>query len=121
MVLRVNPPPFKLSKYTNQDSDGNVMLEEHAYFAVTDGMVFGFCPAGTGTDVHISVYLDETDNPAGAGDRVQADVLMTEGLFGNYSVLVAKGEYFEVTTDSTVAPTIYWRSFGVLNKPIDFN
>jgi hypothetical protein len=106
-----------LSIYSNQDSDGNAMLGNHAYLAQTPGSVSAF--AEIGVSEHLSGYVGSNSNPSGAGTLIQNTEGYTE-TDQNQSIFfaVAKGQYFEVTSGGG-SPTILWQSIGTLAKPID--
>lgn len=120
MGLRVGKPRFRLSAYTNEDSDGNAMLKSHAYKAVTEGFV-SVKITSTETAGSYTVYVGITDDPVGAGEIVQILEPWIPSGGHNYSMFfaVAKDEYFEVIGRDTVE--ILWKSVGTLSKPIDFN
>jgi len=109
---------ISLSAYTDQDSEAVTLLKSHAYKAVTDGMVEAY--ANLLVSGYLKGYVGLTSNPAGAGDLVQSTGFSAGGAAGYTSIsfLVAKDEYFEVTT-SAAGATIYWKSFGTLSRPID--
>lgn len=119
-MLRVNPPPLKLSVVTTQDSEGNAMLKAHAYLAQSDGEVSAYVRS-TGGSQFLNGYIGSTSDPAGAGDLIHPDSIDPTDMQGGVSFLVDQGKYFELTTDSANAVTIRWRSFGPLKKPVDFN
>ena len=106
------------SAYTNLDSESNVLLKSHAYQAATDGFVDAFVTT-SGVGQAINIYVGSTDNPAGEGTLIQRHAQDTTGNVLNVSARVAKDEYFEVTTTSTNAVTINWKSIGTLSNPID--
>lgn len=109
-----------LSAYTNQDSESNAMLKAHAYKAATDGQVTAYVQA-TAINQNLAGYVGLTNNPVGAGDLIQKVSSVSSfgvGLFA-ISFLVAKDEYFEITTASSNAVTIRWKSSGTLSKPVD--
>ena len=111
-----------LSAYTNQDSDGNAMLKTHAYKATTDGQVSAYSEVPWGPGREIKGFVGITNDPAGAGTLIQREE-NNEINFNNQksiSFLVAKDEYFEITVYSGI-PTILWKSFGTLSKPVDHN
>lgn len=109
-----------LSAYTNEDSETNAMLKDHAYLAATDGEVYAnAAPSGGG--LYLRGYVGGTNDPAGAGDKIQDDGNAANANHACVSFSVAEGEYFELVTDSTNAVTIYWRSRGTLSKPVDNN
>ena len=121
-MLKVNRAPLKLSAYTNQDSEGNAILKAHAYLAKSAGFISAQCDLAEGKDLWGFVGL--TNDPAGAGimvGRAEAGPSSGAAVWKNITFLVAKGEYFEITTDDADDPIIYWKSFGVLKKPVDFN
>ena len=118
-MLRVGRAPFKLSAYTNQDSEDNPMVEEHAYKAQSAGKVaavVGSFPA-QGT---VSLYVGLTSDPVSADNRIERASGSEIATYQSVSGLVAKDEYFEVVVSNTNA-IIRWKSFGTLKKPIDFN
>lgn len=121
MGLRVNPPPFKLSAYTNQDSENNVMLPTHAYKAQSNGYVSAIGEI-LPTSGFIKLYVGLTDDPVGAGNLIsRVTSVLPEGIETmSVSALVAKNEYFEIVS-SSATPAIWWKSEGVLRKPIDFD
>ena len=121
MGLKVNPPPFKMSVYTTEDSDGNDMLSAHAYRAVNAGVVevYGDLRA---LNANLRGYVGSTDDPVGAGLLIHYrshSQAFTNDLYVGFSLHLAKNEYFEITC--TITPVIHWKSFGPLQKPIDFN
>jgi hypothetical protein len=111
-----------LSAYTNLDSDDNAMLPSHAYKAATDGMVIALANVDPGSARDLRLYIGITNDPAGAGDLIDRNENdgSAQANYRSVSFLVAKGEYFEITTYAAT-PTIRWRSFGTLSKPIDQN
>lgn len=119
-MLRVNPEPFKLSEYTNQDSDGNVMLKDHAYQAVSAGFVkvLGVCNA---TNQIIQGFVGLLVNPVATGIRIDSQDSSINQVDVGIGFPVAKDEYFEITSNMAIATNIYWKSCGELRKPIDFN
>jgi len=121
MGLEVKTPPFKMSPYTVEDSDGNALLRAHAYEAVSAGSVHVYCLLGLG-DKWIKGYVGVTNNPPGEGNPIQWQSQDTEGqgCYVSFSLDVAKGEYFEITT-SADTPVINWKSYCTLKKPIDHN
>jgi len=119
-MIEVSETPFKLSELTNEDSDGNAMLKDHAYFAQSAGSVNAFVTV-TAAAPGINGYIGFTPDPFGAGVKVDDHSDDTAGIENNLFFLVAKGEYFEVRSEPTGAVTIRWRSFGNLLKPVDFN
>lgn len=108
--------PKRLSAYTNQDSDANVILKDHTYLAGNDGFVTAYANITTGT--YIRGYVGVTDDPVGAGD-----LILETSVSGNdrasISFPVAAGEYFEITTNAAIAINIRWKSNGRLSKPVD--
>ena len=105
------------SAYTANDSEANAMVKAHAYLAATDGFVTAHV-LGSGNGQYLRGYIDGTNDPAGAGEKLQGSTV-DAGEEESISFSVAAGEYFEITTDSTNEPTIYWRSKGTLSEPID--
>jgi len=109
-----------LSAYTNEDSEANAMLKAHAYKVATAGQVTAYVQANT-INQNLAGYVGLTNDPAGAGDLIQK--VSSVSSFGvplfAISFLVAKDEYFEITTSSTNAATIRWKSIGTLSKPVD--
>ena len=106
-----------LSAATAADSEANDMLKAHAYLAATDGFVCAYV-TGSGNGQYLRGYKDGTDDPAGAGEKLQDHTVQnTEETSICFSV--AEGEYFEIITDSTNEVTIYWRSMGTLSAPVD--
>jgi len=119
VLIATIPGYVELSAYTTEDSDGNSMLKSHAYKAATAGMALAY---STSLDAgeYIAIYVGTTTDPAGAGDLIQQ--FDSEDADSSHSVcaLVAEDEYFEVLcTADPAAPTIRWKSFGTLSKPID--
>jgi len=108
-----------LSAYTNEDSENNAMLRAHAYKAQTDGFVSVTCV--NDSNETLSGYVGLTNDPAGAGDLIQRFFGFDPNAVTSLAFLVAKDEYFEVTYTGTQEPVIWWKSFGALQKPIDFN
>lgn len=121
MGLHVEKPMLKMSAYTTEDSDGNAMLKAHAYRAVNAGVVDVFCSL-TASAAWIRGYVGLTNDPEGAGTLIHRRTQDTEGqgYSAGFTLHVAQGEYFEITT-SADTPTILWKSFGVLKKPVDHN
>ena len=117
MGLFISRSICRLSPYTNEDSDGNVMLKAHAYKAMSPGSVVGYIFSQHG----YQAYVGLTDNPAGVGDLLQRGFGGIEGTYKSFSFEVAKNEFFEITTAATQQPFIWWKSKGTLVKPIDFN
>lgn len=108
---------FGLSAYTNLDSDGNAMLKAHAYKAATDGWISARIT--NQNNKYLRGYVGSTDDPAGAGNLIQEEASAEGSLRKSLSLLVAKDEYFEITYTGSNTPTIWWKSFGSLSKPID--
>ena len=112
-----------LSAYTNQDSESNTMLKSHAYKAATDGFVSADNAVAAADDnKYLDAYVGLTNDPAGAGALIcRQGVPNTDSTahVGTGSIAVAKNEYFEITSTYTAAPTIRWKSFGTLSKPVD--
>lgn len=119
MGLKVEPPPFRLSEYTNEDSDGNAMLKAHAYFAQSAGFVSAYVQLNLAGDF-LRGYIGLTDNPAGAGNKIQEQEMGGAVYTNSICFVVAKGEYFEITATGD-EPTIWWKSYGALRKPVDHN
>lgn len=119
-MLRVNKAPFRLSAYTNLDSDGNPMLKDHAYKAQGPGFVCATCQSeGPGT--YVKGFVGLTSNPAAEGDMLGYNAFAGTTLGESICIPVAKDEYFECYTDSANPILIWWKSVGTLKKPIDFN
>ena len=118
-MLRVNPPPLKLSAMSNKDSDGNDMLIDHAYKAKSAGFLQAFFTTSSANNSVVG-YIGLTDNPVGAGTMFGKDTAGTDDDSAFISSLVAKGEYFEITSE-VGSTKILWRSYGNLKKPVDFN
>lgn len=106
------------SAITDEDSEANAMLKAHAYLAATDGFVYATVTA-TAQGNYLRGYVGDTDDPAGAGILLQDENVYASTWEMSISFSVATGEYFEVTTNSTNAVSIYWRSIGTLSKPVD--
>ena len=120
-MLRIRKAPKRLSAYTNEDSEGNPMVKDHAYKAQRDGQVFvysgNFSAQGT-----IQLFVGLTSNPAGAGERIQYQSGSEIATYQSVSAEVAKGEFFEVTaTASAGSQVIRWKTRGRMKKPVDFN
>lgn len=107
----------KLSAYTNEDSNGDAMLKAHAYKAATAGFVSAFVSL-TNSNTSIRCYVGLTNDPEGAGDQIGANEADANASLKSLFFAVAEGEYFEITSPSG-APTIRWKSFGTLSKPVD--
>jgi len=107
-----------LSAYTNKDSEENAMLKSHAYKAATDGEVSATV-LSLNKNEYIRAFVGTTDDPAGAGTLIDRHEGISDVEGANHGVhaLVAKDEYFEILCSNT--PTILWKSFGVLSKPVD--
>lgn len=119
-MIFTSSPPLRLSAYSDQDSDGNVMLKSHAYKAQSAGFVSARCGTyGTGFD--LKGYVGLTSDPEGAGQWIGYNAFAGSAYGMGVTLLIAKGEYFEFITGSTEAIYIFWKSFGTLKKPIDFN
>jgi len=106
------------SAYTTLDSENNTMVKAHAYLAATNGWVFAY-DTDTDTGESLYVYVGTTTDPAGAGDLIQASEAAGINMTQSVCAAVAKGEYFEVRTDSGGTPVIRWKSAGTLSKPVD--
>lgn len=107
------------SVYTNEDSDTNAMLKDHAYLAATDGFVNVMCMLSEVTD-ELKGYVGATDDPAGAGTQICRQMTgSTANAAVTITLHVAAGEYFEIVVVSASTPTIYWKSRGTLSKPVD--
>lgn len=106
-----------LSAYTDEDSENNAMLNNHAYKAATDGWVSAV--ASITLSAQIQLYVGTTNDPAGAGDLIQRfERFGVNTEQKSAAALVAKDEYFEIVATSGT-PTIRWKSFGTLSKPVD--
>ena len=107
-----------LSAYTDEDSDGNVLLKGpgHSYKAATDGLVYVYILTGA-AGTSLKGYVGLTDDPIGAGMLIQPINIPVLNYDVPIQFAVAKDEYFEITTSST--PVILWKSFGTLSKPVD--
>ncbi len=109
---------FGYSAYTNLDSEGNAFLKAHAYKAATDGFVSAFVSLTTVAHAIVG-YVGATDDPAGAGTKIQQQTMETSvDSIKGVGIWVAKDEYFEITATSGV-PTILWKSKGTLDEPVD--
>lgn len=118
-VIATVPPNF-LSAYTHQDSEGITMVKDHAYKAATDGQVTVF--DNVTEDKSLNAYVGLTSDPVGAGDLIgQASHGEAANISFTITFLVAKDEYFEITYSGSGEPTIRWKSFGTLSKPVDNN
>ncbi len=104
------------SAYTNEDSETNALLKDHAYEAQTDGFVVAYVLQGVNAR-KLRAYVGLTDDPAGAGVLVGAQEPDGDADI-SISFPVAAGEFFEITYD-TGTPTIRWKSMGALSKPVD--
>ena len=109
------PPAKRFSAYTTEDSDGQTMLKDHAYKAVTDGFVAAHVAINTAEKILGWVGL--TDDPK-AGDEIASQEADADDSHKYVSFDVAKDEYFEIVATSG-APFIRWKSVGNLAKPID--
>lgn len=118
-MLRVNKAPFKMSRYTRDDSTDDTMVKAHAYLAVNAGSVHAYVTMTTGGNT-LNGYVGLTNDPAGAGDLIRYHGMGNTVYPISISFDVAKGEYFEVTTSNSDA-VIWWKSYGPLKNPIDFN
>jgi hypothetical protein len=105
-----------LSAYTDEDSNTDVMLKDHAYKAATDGLVYVYILTGA-AGTSLKGYVGLTNDPAGAGTLIQPINIPVLNYDVPINFAVAKDEYFEVTTSST--PVILWKSIGTLLKPVD--
>lgn len=114
-----------LSAYTTEDDDTEDLLIDHAYKANSSGFV-----TIHGSDMdnnnRIIGYLATATQWAVGNDIISDGVIMAaqnQQENGNYNLActfpIASGEYFEIVSDTTPVPTIYWRSFGSLTKPTD--
>lgn len=112
-----NETARNLSAYTNLDSDAQAMTKDHAYLAMTDGMVFAYGDINGGS--LFQIFVGDTDDPVGAGTLIQKDE-GSDKRWRSLCALVAKGEYFEVTGVGGAA-YINWKSFGALSAPVDQN
>jgi len=119
-MLRVGQPILRLSVLTNQDSENNAMLVAHAYRAQTDGMVYVYTTSGS-DDNGFTAYIGNTSDPAGAGNAMAGHQNNTLNRKSSAEFEVAEDEYFEIVKAGTCVVTIYWRSKGILQKPIDYN
>lgn len=118
-MFLIGKPPFKLSEYNREDSEGNFIVKNHAYFAQSAGYVTANVSLSTAAH-YIRGYVGMTSNPAGEGDNIRYMQIGGAVYDVSISFLVPKGAYFEITSDSGT-PVIWWLSFGALRKPIDFN
>ena len=103
--------------FSNQDDDGNAMLKAHAYLANQDGFVTASVNLTNGATVY--GHIGATDDPAGAGTEIARESNTADTGYRYVTFPVAKGKYFELTTTSANAITIYWHPVGVLVKPTD--
>lgn len=87
---------------TLNDSESNAMLKAHAYLAQTSGFVNAF-NTGTGNN---KLFVHTTNDPAGAGTKVDEWEGDAAADKGGMFTFVANGKYFEVTSGGT--PTILW-------------
>lgn len=117
-MIGISSPPRNLSAYENLDSEGNAMVKDHAYLAQSDGFVCATVPERV--PLYIRGYVGLTNDPVGAGDRVGYNGYSGTGYGSGVNFLVAKNEYFEITSNEAVV-TIFWKSWGPLKKPIDNN
>jgi len=90
---------------TNLDSDANTMLKSHAYLTQTAGTLTAR-PASD-TSSACLIYVDDTDDPAGAGDLVARQEMPGGGATNTCTAFIGSGVYFEVI-QGTVAATIWW-------------
>lgn len=91
---------------TRNDSDTNAMLVAHAYQAQTAGVVTAFSTADSAAK--IQAYIDNTDDPAGAGTEMSASQTNAAGSVPCVTMFVPKDMYFEITCSA--ACTIAWTS-----------
>ena len=105
-------------EYSDEDSDGNAMLAEHAYLAAQDGFVT--CEMSSVSGIKwVSGFLGATDDPVGAGDKIQYASVPATGHGTSIGFQVAAGTYFEFTLSSPTTNKIYWHPVGTLSKPVD--
>lgn len=89
---------------TSTDSESNTMLKAHAYKAQTAG----FVNATITYPDRINLYVDDTADPAGVGDKVAVGNTAGDGAGSAFVMaFVPKNQYFEVTTNSGT-PAIFW-------------
>ncbi len=91
---------------TKNDSGSDAMLKAHAYKAQTAGFVSAYVIyAGT-----VQIYVDNTTNPAGAGDKIaDQGAPSSNGHYATATAFVPKDYYFEITVGGGGGtPTIYW-------------
>ena len=107
---------IQFSAYCSDDSESNAMLKAHAYKAATAGFVTAYISLTTGQT--LKGYVGDTNDPEGAGWLVQSLSAPGNATYA-ITMYVGKDEYFEVTTTSSGAVTMRWKSVGTLSKPID--
>ena len=117
-MIAISSPPILGGQPTINDSEANPMLKTHAYFAQTPGYVNA---RTTGETVNeLKGYIGNTNDPVSAGDLIAREKHTETADDNNIMFFVAKGLYFEITSDGT--PTIFWTPLirgGA--SPIDFN
>lgn len=104
--------------YDPNDSDGNAMLKAHAYQAQTDGFVSVYLDS-IGAGKYLRSYVDDTDDPAGSGTKIQEIVAPAAAIGCSLFFAVPNNTYFEITTDDSEDPTILWMSIGTYSAPVD--
>ncbi len=88
---------------TVNDSESNAMAKAHAYLTQTSG----FVNTTTTGLLAIRIYVGATNDPAGAGQIMDANRDTANGPSGANS-FVPKGKYFEVTDAGSGTTTIVW-------------
>lgn len=104
------------SAYTNEDSESDAMIINHAYKAATDGFVSASVTLTTVGHI-LSGYVGLDNNPLDE-HQVGSQEADAENSYKSIFFAVAKDEYFEIRSGSGT-PIILWKSKGVLSKPID--
>lgn len=116
-----------MSAYTNEDSDTNTLLltdpggTAHAYLAATDGFVVAY-DSELDSGETIVGWIDTDSNPTSGGFVVASMESGSTDATHTITFPVAKGEYFEVTSDSTnpsATGVMFWKSLTTLGKPVD--
>lgn len=107
-----------MSSYTVKDSDNNNILIAQAYLAATDGFVAAYQADHDNLEV-LTIYVGNTDDPAGAGDIIQQFTSASDNRAASLFCAVQEGEFFEVTHSGSTVTVIRWMSLGALSEPVD--
>ena len=92
---------------TGTDSGSDAFVVAHAYLAAQDGIVHAYNTGGNAADA-LRGYNGATDDPAGAGTKMQDQEISDNAEEISITFAVASGRYWEVTGASG-SITILWQ------------